>query len=299
MPFDLHEAGFEFVVGDRAVKVCSVIAEFISAKVCQMRRSDATCGRCVIETADPSGRFQDFVSLGLGESVTVEPADFGFFVSVASELENDEVLSSLVGEWANNGEITVGNAIERLRAKGRMSDSVSVEREIAFIASHLFEFAESDVKGLGFDVLWSVLSHGSLTIESEDWLCGLILELAEGDVSYAGLLDLVLFEFMSADAIRAFVEKCEGFIVELMSVCLWRALGRRLSTAAAADRGAVGARYQRRGPARSAAVGAGCGGFGARGGGFAAGAGGLGGGAGEATGGGFGAASSGSWAGGQ
>jgi len=51
---------------------------------------------------------------------------------------------------------------------------------------------------------------------------------------------------MSTDAIRAFVEKSEGFIVERMSVCLWRAMGRRLSAAAAADYGAVGTQYRRR-----------------------------------------------------
>jgi len=45
VPFDRHEADFEFAVGDRGVKVCSVMAEFISAKVCQMRRSDATYRR--------------------------------------------------------------------------------------------------------------------------------------------------------------------------------------------------------------------------------------------------------------
>jgi len=214
--------------------------------VCALRLSDATCGVFAVNTAGSRQQFTDFLSLGLGECVTVAPADFGFFASVSRELGNDEVFAALVGRWTSDSGRIVENVLGRLRLGGSLCGGVSCESEVGFIASHAFEMAESDLRGLGCETLSSVLSHPSLRIASDDWLCDFVVGLCEGDASHACLLDLVRFEFMSADAVRAFVERSEGFIVDYMSAGLWRALGLRLS--ATASLGAPGGRRRQRSP---------------------------------------------------
>jgi hypothetical protein len=60
-----------------------------------------------------------------------------------------------------------------------------------------------------------ILSHPSLIIESEDWLCNYIFRRFEQNVENFSLFEFVEFEFLSTEVIQQFIElsmKCYEFM---------------------------------------------------------------------------------------
>lgn len=224
IPVELYDDNFEFIISGVIHKCTLITAEFLSPKICALRRADPSISEYTFEAADPLNKFGEFLSLPSESHLGVSSETFDFFVSVSRELENSELLSQLVSGYFAANEINTSNAVSHLQMKQYHFESD--EEEVRFIATRF-----SEIKGLGnLDVhlLRRVLSHPSLRIESEDFLYNFIVERIREDESYAELLDCVIFKFLSYKSIKHFIDWSQSFIFDHLNSPLWNALCERL-----------------------------------------------------------------------
>jgi hypothetical protein len=154
----------------------------------------------------------------------VSAANRDFLLSIAREFENGELFVGI--ESQNASELTVSAVLPRL---AELRDfNLPVEAEIEFAASHLYEFPSSSLSTVSLLDFESFVSHPSLKIASEDWLCETILSRAGEDSSFFNLFEFVRFEYLSSAAISAF----SIFVSErldLMNASIWSSLSVRLN----------------------------------------------------------------------
>ena len=224
---DLHEMDFEFLVGKKSYKCNSLLAEYLSPKICRLRSSDVSVSQYRLSTPDPSSNFDRLLSLAFGAQFNLSFEDFPFFLSASQELENRELLSLLVSSRVDGTELTTSNAVSLLQQRQLMCFEKDCDsREISFIASH---FCEIDVSDLDLNTLRRILCDVSLRLESEDWLYKFICSLIEKDESFIDLLEFVHFEYLSVEVIEDFISFSDSFIFDRMNSSLWKSICRRLS----------------------------------------------------------------------
>jgi hypothetical protein len=114
--------------------------------------------------------------------------------------------------------------------KGYDFGSVLSEKVIEFLAVHFVELERSFQKGLSVSVLYQILGHPSLALESEDWLFEFIISQSESNQESVSLLEFVRFEFLRKSTIETFVMwSLEHFNELEFTISLWRAITNRLS----------------------------------------------------------------------
>ena len=96
--WECSDDSFEFVVGDhKTCRVHSVLAEFLSPMVARLRKCDPLCCVYQFKTAEMFEAFEALVSSLRTGSFQVEKSTFLGLVRLSQELENGELLSSLIG----------------------------------------------------------------------------------------------------------------------------------------------------------------------------------------------------------
>jgi hypothetical protein len=214
---------FTFLVGDVRYSCPSFVAEFLSPKLCSLHETDPTINEFSIETLDPNRHFEDFLRLGLGQSIEVGDSARSFFVSVAEELENREL-----GRFFAKGrddKLTVSNALEcfHLCYLGHFPHAAELE----FVSSHFSEFVRRDLDVFSIDELTEIFGHSSLELESEDELCEFIISHSAKDLAYFALFEFVRFEYLSVESVQQF----SAFVREhfdCLNVSVWDCICRRL-----------------------------------------------------------------------
>lgn len=217
-----REDDFSFRVGGRIYKCNVLFAEFLSPKICALRRLDPTISQYRVPVDDPDNKFADFLSLASGEHLTIEQKDLDFFALVANELQNEVILSHVDSEFSSM-EITTTNAVDFLRRKLWFKDKRK-DAAIAYIAENF-----ATVEGLStLDVhhLFEVLSHPSLRVPNEKFLYDFICDMVSNDESFYELFVFVKFMALDQESIAHFFELSRSFIHK-MTPQLWNALSQR------------------------------------------------------------------------
>ena len=103
---------FEFRFGDdKLCQLHSVLAEFLSPKVARLRRCDPFYNVYIFKHSELLMSFQHLLSsLRGGQPLQVELSNFPALVRLSQELENDELLCSLL-EMIKPESLTLGEAI--------------------------------------------------------------------------------------------------------------------------------------------------------------------------------------------
>ena len=224
VPMNLHEGDFEFIVDDKSYKCNTILAEFISPKVCSLRLTDPSFSKLRLSVNDPSSQFDKFLSLPFESHLKVDSENFDFYVSVSKELENQELLSQLASFYFEKTEMTKSNAVKRLRLMETFGENG--QEEISFIARNF-----SEIEGLAdlkLHHLRQILAHHALRIPSEDFLYDFICQMISEDPSYCELLEFVMFKFLSTTSIQHFVKLDPSFIFDHFNISLWNSLCDRL-----------------------------------------------------------------------
>jgi hypothetical protein len=180
----------------------------------------------VIETEDVEHDFETFLGLGRGVEVEVNERNRRFLLSVASELGNCEVYFALWASLQTN--VTVCKFCEDFECAeiGAMFS----EKAIEFLAVHFFELDRSFQNDLSFSVLYQILGHPSLALETEDSLLEFIISQSESNRESVSLLEFVRFEFLRQSTIKKFVGWSLEHFSELdITISLWRTITNRLS----------------------------------------------------------------------
>jgi hypothetical protein len=107
------------------------MAEFLSPRVASLRSADNTILELSIGVDDKNDLFSSFVSLGRGHVFSGESGTRSTFLSLCSELWNEELYENVSD--SHDKVLTIENVIDRMEHKKRMRHDIS--NEIEFIAS--------------------------------------------------------------------------------------------------------------------------------------------------------------------
>ncbi len=158
------------------------------------------------DTVDPLGRdhFRRFISVGHDRELRVSHEDCSFFVSLCRKLENDQIASFIVLSLLDVTAVTNDTAfglpeLRRAFCSCKSSSaflstsSVSESSQTLAVNSTSLHRTSSGYLNrcsaiFDFETLREALSRECLTIESEDWLYGLIAGYIERDAVCASLL---------------------------------------------------------------------------------------------------------------
>jgi hypothetical protein len=215
---------FDFIVGENHYLCPWYVAAFLSPKICRNCSIDPTQTEFFVETADPNHQFFEILSLGRGETIDFTTSTLSFFISIAREFENGELLFSLNDQL--DRELNLSNVIPRLIERSEFK--IPNCEEIEFIASHFHEFSFSSLSKVRLNEISAIVSHPSLKMRSEDSLYEFIISRMKEDFSFFSLFEFVRFEYLSSTAISDFsTVVCEHF--DLLNVSILSAICVRLN----------------------------------------------------------------------
>jgi hypothetical protein len=125
------------IVGEDHYNCPWYVAAFFSLKLCRFQASHPSLNTFFVETPDSKHQFCDFLSLARGHSVVVNEVNLAFIVVIARECGNEELFISIESQIQT--ELNISAVLTRLV---KLRDyEFSVNAEIDFIASHLYEFS--------------------------------------------------------------------------------------------------------------------------------------------------------------
>jgi hypothetical protein len=223
IPGNQFRANFEFVVGSRRYLCDSLIAAFLSPRIGRRLEVDSSVCSFSVATRDDNDDFRSFLTLGQGAPLRLSQSNIGFFASLFEELENTDLYYALLQFL--DAEISPTDAMLKLQARQTLGHDM--KREIAFIASHLYEFPMATLVTLDYDTFHRVISHDSIRLKSEDFLYNLIELCVAKDETAFTLLEDVRFENLSQGAIVKFA-KLAASLFDRMTASIWEQVSQRL-----------------------------------------------------------------------
>jgi hypothetical protein len=223
IPPDRYENDFKFYIGTAEYGCPSFLADFLSPRISQLRISDPTLSAFTIDIPDPSNEFESFLALGRGSDVTITSSNASFLFTIASNLANLE-LCDLIDSNINTG-LNSKTALTRLLFRGDLGLDCETEKE--FVASHFHEFSMDEVSKLPYPMIYDILTHPSLALESEDALWKFVYMKICDDIEYIALLEFVSFEHLSPESFAQFTDLLANNF-DHFTLQLWNALSGRL-----------------------------------------------------------------------
>ena len=230
--WDSSDSEFEFVFTDKVCRVHSVLAEFLSPKVACLRKCDPLFSSYTFKDSEMFNVLERLVSsVRSGKSFRVEKSNFSALLRLSQELENNALLSSLLG-MINTTTLTLEEAILVLRTGidlgNAFSDRFGTLRN--FIASHFYEIEKEILEALDLETAQLLLSSPSLRIKdgNEDSLYDFVRFRSENDLRFASLFEFVYFEYLSVNRIGDFASFVRENLLEKLNTGIWRQICRRL-----------------------------------------------------------------------
>jgi hypothetical protein len=197
---------FEFIVGQDRYACPSLIADFLSPRLANLRRTDPSISALDVATKDDNHNFGEFLDVGFGAPLSVNDSNSRFLAAVCAELGNSELYLMMVKE-------ATSTVLERLCWMSSSGLDCVDEEDVSEVASTFWKVSTSDLAGLSPEILDRVLCHPNLRLTSEDILFKLICDRVQsGHASYFDLLEYVQIEFLSKDVVPRFFDLvCEHF----------------------------------------------------------------------------------------
>jgi hypothetical protein len=203
-------------IGDSHYKCPYYVADFLSPDISRLHTSNPELSEFYIETSDAHGRFEDIISVGSGESLTLYDSERSFFVSIFRELDTSGFIHLILDD--SEEPLSISNAIESLRLHYNIA--LPCDNIVRFVAIHLSEFPLASFDCRSDDILELIISHRELKLDREDSLYNLILSRIERDFSSVSLLEYIQFEFLSSTIISRFCESSQQFFSHL-TISIW------------------------------------------------------------------------------
>ena len=225
------EDDFEFVSGDD--KVChvrSTLVEFLSPQVARIRKNDPLCYEYTFKNSGLFDIFESVVSrLQSGQPLRVEKSNFPELLRLSHELDNSELLSSLL-ELIKPESLTLEEVIVLLKAAMDVGTAFSAQfdRFRNFLASHFYDIQKEILDNLDLETTQVLLSSPSLKILDEDSLYEFVRSRSEKDERFSSLFEFVYFEYVSDEHIDGFVSFVSEKLLGNISAGIWARIGSRL-----------------------------------------------------------------------
>ena len=228
--WDWSDSFVEFVFDNKACRVSSVLAEFLSPKVARLRRCDISFDVYRFKESEMFNVFESLVSsLHSGDALRVEKSNFPVLVRLSQEFENAELLSSLLG-MIETETLSLEEEIPFLRFGIELGTAFSDRfRNVRdFVASHFYKLKKQLLDNIDLETAKLLLSSPSLQIEDEDSLYNFVRSRAEVDLRFASLFEFVCFDYLSVDCIENFSSFANDYLLENINSSIWSGICRRL-----------------------------------------------------------------------
>ena len=198
----LDNNNFAFVVNGREYKCSRLQAVLLSQRAYRMLMSDRMIDRININVTEP-GSFDEIMRLVYGEPIFITPENQLFLACCAHELENDELMETLVQSGLGK-ETDTSNVVSQIKLKHEAH--MDCQRESDFLAAHFCDVGFDRLAMLSSFELEQVLASSDLKLESEDQLFSVIHRLIrEKGNSYAALFRYVKFQFLQERNLKKFL----------------------------------------------------------------------------------------------
>jgi hypothetical protein len=214
-PFELS-GPFTFLVGGVRYPSLTLTADFLSPAIARLRSTDPSLTEFRLETRDDARRFPSFLSLATGGSIRIDRSNFDFFLLLAEELGNFELVDSICAAFES--EFSLSRILRELS-----SGEILSERLLSLAASQAFRDGAPSEVIPGF-VLFQILQNSALQLLTEDSLFQYIFSRISVDSDYLSLFRFVRFDFLSPSCIAQFVSLNSA----LFDTGIWSALSCRL-----------------------------------------------------------------------
>jgi hypothetical protein len=168
---------FTFIVGDHRYHCPSSATQFLSPQGSKLHSIDATISELRLEVEDRDKLFGSVLEAAKGDSIAVDSDYRGAFKAFCTALWNSELYRSVYPELGD--EVAMESVADPLQFLSGTRCDISAELE--FIASYFYDFLgyRDGLRALSFSMIYEIISHGSLRIESEDGLCDFICKGSE------------------------------------------------------------------------------------------------------------------------
>ena len=229
--WDRCDDEFEFVFGgdNKVCRVHSILAEFLCPKVALTRKSDGCCSVYNLKSSC-SDLFEAILSsLRAGRAFRVEASNFSSLLRLSQELENKELLCSLMG-GIDMKSMTLEEGLLVLQAGIDLgiASTDQFKKLTEFIASHFYEIKKEILENINFETAQLLLSSSSLRIEDEDSVYDFVRSRSETDLSFSSLFEFVYFEYLSKDRVEDFARFAKDNLLENISEGIWSRICCRL-----------------------------------------------------------------------
>ena len=217
---------FRFTDGHREIVMDTTMAEFLSPKVANLRRTDACVTTCKFTNTRVADSFELLYRSCLhGQPLYVGKSNFQDFVMLALEIGNSELLSLILAQVRDDWR-TLDWALFQLKNAPNLL--CALESVTEYVASKFYTIDEKALRELDLDALRAVLSHPSLKLKDEDSLYDVIKSRVVVDRSSASLMEFVCFEYLSPAKIQDCVAFIGEYMLDNMGRDVWARIARRL-----------------------------------------------------------------------
>ncbi|OHS99298.1 hypothetical protein TRFO_34302 [Tritrichomonas foetus] len=233
--YDNYKNDFTFIVNGDEYQTTRFLADLISQKVNSLHLTDQMIDYFEV-TTKYKGDFQKILDFPKLMKVDISNNDeTKYFIDVMQKLGNNQFLENFIKyEDISEGndsfpELTVSNVFKFLRLKRLINKDLPIQKELIFIAEHLFEIENAQeilLKEIDdCDLLYFIFSHENLCIESETWLLRFVIRLIDIDKRYLSLFDLIELSALDENGIIDFVE---FFDVSNINIGIWKSVCARM-----------------------------------------------------------------------
>ena len=239
--WDRSDEDFKFLFGSEVCGVHSLLAEFLSPKVADLRKMDPFCDIYTISDAcsDCIDSFNNLVSSLLGgQAVRVSSSNHSALLKLSHELGNIELFSLLL-DMIDRESLKITEAVDLLNIEialgiaftdrfGNLTD---------FVASHFYEIPQETINELDLETIARLLQSSSLKIKDEDSLYNFVRSRSEERdkqghwtlTTFACLFEFIHFEYLSVEAIEDFAGFVTDHLPECINAGIWTQICRRLT----------------------------------------------------------------------
>jgi hypothetical protein len=182
---------------------------------------DPALGDFHVAESDPNGEFANVIGLCRGRPLQVDDSNREVLCRLCSELGSPELCFAILGQM----ELSIENLSTRIRVL--IATGADIDRELTFASEHFAEMIKAGLDNFDCAIISTILSSGSLKLDSEDELYAFIERLILRSFDYFPLLEYVWFEYLNVGSISRAVDLI-GQHFDSINFRIWERLGLRL-----------------------------------------------------------------------
>lgn len=230
VPLQNYENNFTFIVNNERFLTNHLVSDLISPKISKMHAIDATIEKYYINT-NSTGDFNTILKLATFHEQQISKNDIPFIIEVLEKLENTTSVEFNIKEYDEESNNSILSSLKSLSKYQEYPNfyNKKISEKVDTISSQIYKMNEEGkkiFKTLDFYIIEKIINNSNLSIESEDQLVELIIELCLKKSKFCELFSYVYFVNVSSDVMKKFFNH---IMPDELTREAWTSLSERLS----------------------------------------------------------------------